>query len=418
MTVRVSTLPNGLTVATDSMAGVETVSLGVWVGVGTRHETAEVNGVAHLVEHMMFKGTRRRSAFAISEEIEAVGGHLNAYTTREQTAYYAKVLAEDTGLALDLIADMLQHSLIDEAELARERAVVLQEIGQAEDTPDDIIFDHFQATAYPGQAIGRPVLGEASIVESLSRPVLADYVANRYRGSTMVVSAAGRVDHDRLADMAAKAFADLPSGGDRNAEPARYQGGDFREERDLEQLHLVMGFDGVPVHDPDYYGHSVLSTLLGGGMSSRLFQEVREKRGLVYSIYTFAAGYHDGGTFGIYAGTGPEQVNELVPIVCDEIVRVADDVTEEEVARARAQLRAGTLMALESSMSRCEQLGQHILTFNRPIPVEEVVAKIQAVDLDTVRRLARRLRSSRPTLAAIGPLARLEDYDRIAARLA
>ncbi|PWC33627.1 pitrilysin family protein [Azospirillum sp. TSO35-2] len=416
--IRVTTLPNGLRVATDTMPDVQSVSLGCWVGVGTRNEAASVNGVAHLVEHMLFKGTSRRSAFRISEEIENVGGQLNAYTTREQTAYYAKVLHEDSALALDLLADMLQHSLLDADELVRERTVVLQEIGQSADTPDDIIFDHFQATAYPSQALGRPVLGSAEIVGALPREALVDYIGGHYGAPGMVLSAAGRIEHDRLVDLALKAFGNLPSHAPPKPEAARYAGGDFREDRDLEQMHLVLGFDGVGVHDPDFYAHSVLSTLLGGGMSSRLFQEVREKRGLVYSIYTFTGGYHDGGLFGVYAGTGEDEVAELVPVVCDEIAKVGADVTEDEVARARAQLKAGTLMALESTMSRCEQLGQQMLIYDRPIPVEEIVSKIDAVDRSSVIKAASRLRASAPTVAALGPIARLESYDRIAERLA
>ncbi|GLR79738.1 insulinase family protein [Azospirillum oryzae] len=416
--IRVTTLPNGLRVATDTMPDVQSVSLGCWVGVGTRNEAASVNGVAHLVEHMLFKGTRRRSAFRISEEIENVGGQLNAYTTREQTAYYAKVLHEDAPLALDILSDMIQHSTLDAEELVRERTVVLQEIGQSADTPDDIIFDHFQSTAYPGQAIGRPVLGSAEIVGALPREALVDYIGGHYGAPGMVLSAAGRIEHDRMVDLAFKAFGDLPSGAPPKPESASYTGGDFREDRDLEQMHLVLGFDGVGVHDPDFYAHSVLSTLLGGGMSSRLFQEVREKRGLVYSIYTFTGGYHDGGLFGVYAGTGEDEVAELVPVVCDEIAKVGADVTEDEVARARAQLKAGTLMALESTMSRCEQLGQQILIYDRPVPVEEIVAKIDGVDRDAVVKAASRLRASRPTVAALGPIAKLESYDRIAERLA
>lgn len=416
--IRVTTLPNGLRVATDTMPDVQSVSLGCWVGVGTRNEAASVNGVAHLVEHMLFKGTKRRTAFRISEEIENVGGQLNAYTTREQTAYYAKVLHEDSGLALDILADMIQNSALDAEELVRERTVVLQEIGQSADTPDDIIFDHFQATAYPDQALGRPVLGASEIVGALPREALVDYIGGHYGAPGMVLSAAGRIEHDRLVDMAFKAFGDLPSHAPPKPEAARYAGGDYREARDLEQMHLVLGFDGVGVHDPDFYAHSVLSTLLGGGMSSRLFQEVREKRGLVYSIYTFTGGYHDGGLFGVYAGTGEDEVAELVPVVCDELAKVGEDVTEDEVARARAQLKAGTLMALESTMSRCEQLGQQLLIYDRPIPVEEIVAKIDAVDRSTVVAAAQRLRRSKPTVAALGPIDRLEEYDRIAERLA
>ena len=416
--IRVTTLANGLRVATDTMPDVQTVSLGCWVGVGTRNEAPSVNGVAHLVEHMLFKGTKRRTAFRISEEIENVGGQLNAYTTREHTAYYAKVLHEDAPLALDIIADMLQHSVLDEAELVRERTVVLQEIGQAADTPDDIIFDHFQTTAYPEQALGRPVLGSAEIVGKLPRSALVDYMGRHYAGPSIVLAAAGRIEHDAFVAMAEKAFASLPSTTHPEPEKALYRGGDFREARDLEQLHLVLGFDGVGIHDPDFYAHSVLSTLLGGGMSSRLFQEIREKRGLVYSIYTFTGGYRDGGLFGVYAGTGEDEVEELIPVVCEEIVKVCSGVTDDEVARARAQMKAGTLMALESSMSRCEQLGQQLLVYGRPIPVDEIVSRIEGVDGEAVMRAARRLRQCRPTVAALGPVQGLETYDQIVARLA
>lgn len=415
--IRVTTLPNGLRVATDPMEGVETVSLGVWVGVGTRNEDASVNGVAHLVEHMLFKGTPTRSAFDISQQIEAVGGNMNAYTTRENTAYFVKVLKEDAGLGLDIIADMVQHASLDEEELGRERGVVLQEIGQAEDTPDDIIFDYFQAAAYPDQPLGRPVLGEPDIIETLPRHALADYIGRHYRGPALVVAAAGRIDHDWLVERVAKVFADLPGAPPIVIPQAHYRGGEHREDRDLEQLHLVLGFDSVSYHHDDYYPVSVMSTLLGGGMSSRLFQEVRERRGLAYSVYSFCNPYVDGGVFGVYAGTGPDQVGELVPVICDELAKVADHVDDEEIARSRAQLRASTLMALESTMARCEQLGQQMLIFNRPIPTEEILADIARVDGDAVRRVASTLWRSPLTLTALGPLAGLESLERIAARL-
>ena len=262
MTVRVSTLDNGLRVATDTMDSVESVSLGAWVGVGTRHESPELNGVAHFLEHMVFKGTRRRSARDIAEQIEAVGGQINAYTGRENTAFYAKVLAEDAPLALDILADILQHSVFDQTELARERAVILQEIGQAADTPDDIVFDHFQETAFPSQALGRPVLGRCETVSALDRRSLVDYLSRHYGAGDMVVAAAGQIEHAAFRDTVARAFDALPSGGELAPEPAAYRGGDHREARDLEQVHLILGFDGLGYHDPDYYGSLVLSTLL------------------------------------------------------------------------------------------------------------------------------------------------------------
>ena len=415
--VRVTTLSNGFRVATDRMDSVETTALGVWAGVGTRNEPAEHNGVAHLLEHMAFKGTKRRSARDIVVEIEDVGGFLNAYTGREQTAYYAKVLAEDTPLVVDIFADILQNSTFDAGELARERAVVLQEIGQAEDTPDDIIFDHFQEIAFPEQAMGRPVLGRAEIVRELPRDVVAGYMASRYRAGQMVLAASGRVDHDALVEMAERLFAGLPAGAVPASETARYEGGDGRFARELEQVHLALGFEGVTYTDPDYWVAAVLSQLLGGGMSSRLFQEIREKRGLVYSIHSFASSYADGGIFGIYAGTGEKEVAELMPVVCDELAKLPDDLGEAEVRRAAAQLRAATLMSREKPSARCEQLASQLLIYGRPISPAEAVARIDAVTVDDLARLARRLTQSTPTLTALGPIGQVMEYEALRRRL-
>lgn len=417
MSVEVSTLSNGLRVATDRIDTVETASLGAWVGVGTRHEPAAVNGVAHMLEHMAFKGTKRRSAYAIAEEIEAVGGHLNAYTSRENTAFYARVLAEDVPLAVDIIGDILQASTFDQEELRRERAVVLQEIGQAADTPDDIIFDHFQETAYPGQALGRPVLGTSDIVGNFQRETLRDYMANHYGAQNMVVSAAGKVDHRQFVELVEAHFGALAAGAALDEEKADYHGGDYRETRDLEQVHFLLGFRAVDYHDPDYYTALLLSTLFGGGMSSRLFQEIREKRGLVYSIYSFASAYRDDGVFGVYAGTGQAEAAEMVPVICDELLKLCDGVAEEEVARAAAQLKASILMSRESSGSRCEQLAQQLLVYGRPVEAAEIVEKISAVDGAKIANLARRMISSSPTCAAMGPIGQVTSLDHIVSRL-
>ncbi len=417
MTVRVTTLNNGMRVATDRIETVESATVGVWCDVGTRDERPQVNGVAHMLEHMLFKGTRRRSAAAIAEEIEAVGGHMNAYTAREQTAYYARVLKGDVELAVDMIADIMQHSLFDAEEMDRERAVILQEIGQAHDTPDDIVFDHFQAAAYPGQGVGRAVLGRADVVRRLKRETVQGFLARHYAPGRLVLAAAGNVDHDRLVQLAGEKFDALPPPAENPRAAARYRGGDKREKRKLDQVHLVLGFEGMGFLDPDFYPLQVMSTVLGGGMSSRLFQEVREKRGLVYSIYSFAGSLRDGGLFGIYAGTGENRLGELMPVVAGEIGKLARSVGDAEVARARAQLKAGTLMALESTSHRCEQLAQQLLVYGRPIPVPEIVAKIEAVDAAAVTRVMRRVAATRPTIAAIGPIAKLESRAAFGARL-
>jgi predicted Zn-dependent peptidase len=416
-TLTLATLANGLRIATDRVATVDTVSLGLWVDVGTRHEPAPVNGVAHFLEHMAFKGTERRSALAIAEEIEAVGGHLNAYTSRESTAFYAKVLKEDAPLALDILADILQHSTFEPAELERERTVILQEIGQANDTPDDIIFDHFQECAYPDQPMGRPVLGTPEIIRRLGRAQVMAYLRDHYGPRRMVLSVAGNIDPNRVADLAEGLLGNLPAGAPPTSEPARYEGGERRESRELEQLHLVLGFPGPAVGEPDYYAASVLSTAFGGGMSSRLFQEIRERRGLVYTIHSFLHGYRDGGLFGVYAGTGEEEAAELVPVLCEETLRLADGLTPVELARAKAQMKAGLLMSLESTSARCEQMAQHMLIHGTPFDPADLVRRIDAVDDAAIGRVVAGWRSGPPTLVAIGPTGKLDDFARLQARL-
>ena len=419
MSVQTTRLANGLRVVSDPVDHVETASIGLWVDVGARCETEETNGLSHLLEHMAFKGTARRSARDIAEEIEAVGGHLNAYTSRETTAYYAKVMKEDVPLALDLLADILQHSTFDADELERERAVVIQEIAQVNDMPDDLVFDRFQETAYPDQPIGRTILGPRERVRGYSRDALAAYMAAQYRAGRMVLAGSGRIDHDALVAAAEEAFTALPEGPTATPTAAVYCGGECRVSRDLEQAHLVVGFDGVAYDDPDFYAIQVLSTLLGGGMSSRLFQEIRERRGLAYSVFTFSSSYADGGIFGVYAGTGEDELAELIPVMADELVKVCETVSEREVVRARSQLKAGLLMSLESTQARAERLGRHMLLFGRPLPVAELIERVDAIDTDAVHRIACRiLRGCRPTVAAIGPIDRLEGHDAIAARFA
>jgi predicted Zn-dependent peptidase len=416
--IRLTRLPNGLTVVSETMPRVETVSLGAYVCAGTRDEAPEENGVSHFLEHMAFKGTARRDAMAISAEIESVGGHLNAYTAREQTAYYAKVLKEDAGLAADIIGDILTHSVFDPAECERERGVILQEIGQANDTPDDIVFDHFQAVAFPDQPMGRPTLGTEETVRAISRDSLRGYLRRHYAPKRVVVAAAGAIEHEALLALVARHFRDLPEGGATPPAPARYQGGEYREEQDLDQVHIVLGFEGLSYTDPLHYPTMLLATLLGGGMSSRLFQEIRERRGLVYAISAFATPFQDSGLFQIYAGTGEEQAAELVPATLEELRRVRHDVTAEELDRAKAQLRASLLMSLESTGSRCEALARQVFVHGRVIPVEETKAKIAAVTLDDIAAAARRIFRGRPTLAVMGPHRNVPPVGEMAEKLA
>jgi len=415
--IRITTLDNGLRIITDTMPTVETVSVGAWVNAGARNESVEINGISHMLEHMAFKGTKRRSARDIATEIEDVGGFVNAYTSREQTAYYAKMLKEDLPLAVDIIADILQHSTMAEDELERERAVILQEISQAKDTPDDIVFDLFQETAFPDQAVGRPVLGTPESVSSFGRDTLFGYMRKHYAPGEIVIAAAGNLDHDRVVDLAAKAFDSLPAAEAQSCEPVRYTGGDFRERRDLDQVHILMGLEGVSYDDPDFHAASVYATLLGGGMSSRLFQEIREVRGMAYSVYAFGASYLDGGLFGIYAGTGEKESADLPGLVCDEIMKATRDVTEEEVARSRAQIKSSLLMGLESTSSRCEQAARQLLVFGRPIPIAETIEKIDGVDAEQVMALAARIAATPLTFTAIGQIGSIPSLDNVQAQL-
>ncbi|HUN43015.1 MAG TPA: pitrilysin family protein [Acetobacteraceae bacterium] len=416
--IQLTRLPSGLTVVTERMDRVETVSFGAYVAAGSRNETAEENGVSHFLEHMAFKGTERRTAAQIAEEIEAVGGHINAYTAREQTAYYVKVLKEDTELGADIIGDILTHSTFEPEELERERGVILQEIGQANDTPDDIIFDFFQEAAYPSQPLGRSVLGTEKGIKGMPRGMLTAYMKRHYAASNVVVSAAGNLQHEQIVELARQHFADLPAHTAPKMVAGRYRGGEFREDRDLDQVHIVLGFPSIGYGDPDYYPTLLLSTLLGGGMSSRLFQEVREKRGLVYSIYSFSAPYMDGGLFGIYAGTGESEAEELMPVTLEELRKVQDAVTEPELGRARAQVKASLLMSLESTGSRTEQLARQLQVFGRVVPTSETVAKLNAVTTEDVRRAAGRQFRAKPTLAALGPAGRVPKLAAIAEKLA
>ena len=416
MSVEVSRLPSGLMVATDPMPDFETASVGVWVSAGARYESLDLNGASHLLEHMAFKGTKRRTARSIAEEIEAVGGHLNAYTSREQTAYFARVLKNDVPLAVDLLADILQNSVFEESELAREREVVVQEIGEAHDTPDDVVFDRLQEVAFPDQPLGRTILGTPERVLGFRREQLISYMSEQYLAPRMVVAAAGAVDHDALTALAADAFAGLASEGGSGREPARYAGGEVREARELEQVHVVIGFPSLSFTDSDYYAAQVLSTVLGGGMSSRLFQEVREKRGLAYSIFAFSAAYEDAGLFGVYAGTSLSQVDELVDVVSGELAGVCDGIAEDEAERAKAQHKAGVLMSLESSSARSEQLARQLHIYGRPVPPAEVAERIDAVDAAAISRVAQRIMAAVPSMATVGPAADSGAYGRVAAR--
>ncbi len=416
---KLTTLPSGLRIMTDHVPTVDSVSLGIWADVGTRHEDLAHNGVAHMVEHMMFKGTPTRTAPQIAEQIEDVGGHMNAYTSREVTAYHIHLLKEDAGLALNVLSDMIQHSSMPDDEITREQQVILQEIGMTNDTPDDLVFDQYQETAYPDQALGAPILGRSDVVSGMTRDTMMGYVQRFYTPQRLVVSAAGNIKHEDFVAQVQESLADLPQNSvQNNGTPADYHGGEHRTEKDLEQSHIILGFQGVSRMDDDFYAAAILSTIMGGGMSSRLFQEIREKRGLVYSIFSFHSPFQDDGIFGVYAGTGPNHLPELMPVLCDEILNVPNNITETELKRAKSQIKASMVMGQESMNRRANQQAKHLIHYGEIMDMQENIARIDALQIADIARAAKRIFASKVTLAGLGPLKNLENLEQIAGRLA
>lgn len=414
MGLEVSRLSNGLTVATESLPHIETVALGVWVKSGARDERPDEHGMAHLLEHMAFKGTGRRSAWQIASEIENVGGEINAATSVETTSFYARVLKEDVPLAIDILADILSDSVFDPGELEREQHVILQEIGAAHDTPDDIVFDRFTETAFRNQTIGRSILGTPQTVESFTSAGIRTFMERQYAADRMVVVAAGAVDHDSFVREVEKHLGGYRATcTSKPASIASYVGGDFRESRDLQDAQIILGFEGRAYHVRDFYASQLLSMILGGGMSSRLFQEVREKRGLCYSVYAFHWGFSDSGIFGVHAATGESDIAELVPVILGELRKAGERISSEELDRARAQYRAGLMMSRESAASRASQIARQMMLYGRPITMEELLDRLSNITTARLTDLSSRLFSTAPTIAGIGPIGKLATYEDI-----
>ncbi|WP_102108713.1 M16 family metallopeptidase [Oceaniglobus roseus] len=419
MTVQTHTLANGLRIVTENMPGLKSASVGIWVNAGGRHERPEQNGIAHFLEHMAFKGTERRTALQIAEAIEDVGGYINAYTSREMTAYYARVLEADVPLALDVISDIVLNPIFDPTEIEVERGVILQEIGQVLDTPDDIVFDWLQEVAYPNQPMGRSILGPAERVSAFSKEDLSGFVKERYSPGEMILAAAGAVDHDAICKAAEAIFAGIERRPSEPVSPALFMGGERREARPLEQVHFTLAMEAPGYRDPAMYTAQIYASALGGGMSSRLFQEAREKRGLCYSIFAQAGAYADTGMLTIYAGTSAAQIAGLAELTVDEMARAASDMTPEEVARARAQMKAGLLMGLESPSSRAERLARLLAIWDRVPDLDETIAKIDDVTTGDVKEFAGKVAGGHQTAMALyGPAESAPSLEALTARLA
>jgi predicted Zn-dependent peptidase len=417
MNHQISTLANNIRVATIYMPHVETASVSVFNDVGSRTENADNNGISHFIEHMLFKGTKTRSALDIAVAFDNIGGNLNAYTGRENTVYYAKVLKEDVRFTVEVLADMVQNSIFDKEELERERDVVLQEIAQSKDTPDDIIFDHYQEAAFPNQSLGRPVLGSNAIVSAFNKQHIEDYMLQNYNGSNTVVAVAGNVEHEEVVKYVEEYFSNIEAGRRRENYFSEYQGSETRIQRDLEQVHVVMGFKGVSYNDPRFYAQQVMSLILGGGMSSRLFQEIREKRGLAYTVSSFAVSYQDSGLFSVYAGTSPEQSNELIAVVCEELLKATDDIKEVELQKAKTQVKAGMLMGYENTQSRSEEIGSNLIKLGRHVDKEEILQKLEALTASDIHNIAKDILSSKITTAFIGNVKHIESYEQTQGRV-
>lgn len=403
MALELTTLDNGVRVLTDTVPGMESVALGAFFSVGGRYETMPQNGIAHLVEHMMFKGTKTRTTKDIAQAIEGVGGDMNAYTGRELTAYYFHVLKEDADMGLSVLADMIQNSVFDEEELERERQVIIQEIGMNADTPDDLLFDLYQLQAFPDQPLGAPILGNADIVGTMPRNAVAGYVRDYYTADNMVISAAGAIDHAAFVRHVEAEFGSMQPGGKRDYAGSRYVGGTHRVTKDLEQTHILYGFQGIKRSDPRYYDMVALSNVLGTGMSSRLYQELRVKLGLAYNIFAFHSAFRDDGIFGVYAAVSPDREGETMAAIKVQLDRLGHDITEEEIQHTKNQLKASLLMGRESMPSRADQNAKYMLFHDKVLSTSELRDRIETISVKGVQDLAHEIFAGVPTQSILGP---------------
>ncbi len=410
--IRRTVLPGGLRVITEAMPQVRSVAFGIWVGVGSRDETPRLAGASHFLEHLLFKGTKRRDALEIAAVMDAVGGEMNAFTAKEYTCFHARVLDTDLPLAVDVLADMVGSSVIATADVESERGVILEEISMHDDQPDDVVHDAFAAAMFGDHPLGRPVIGTVSSIEAMSRAAVHGYWRRRYRASDMVIAAAGNLDHAKVVRLVRKAFGatglldvDANPGVAREAQRTPPITGGLRvTRRPTEQAHLVLGTEGIARRDERRYALAVLNNALGGGMSSRLFQEVREKRGLAYSVYSYHAQYADAGLFGVYAGCAPAKVHEVLSLCREQLDLVlAKGVTADEIARAKGQLKGSMVLGLEDTSSRMSRLGKGELVYGEIQTVDDVIAKVDAVTPDDVREVAREVLGGDMGLAVIGP---------------
>ncbi len=415
--IKTSVLKNGIRLVSEEIKGAQTVAFGVWVGVGSRYEEKSENGISHFLEHMAFKGTQTRSALKIAQEIENVGGYINAYTGKDMTAYYVHLLKEDLSIGLDIIADIVQHATMDAKELNTEKGVIIQELNMYKDHPDYVVAQNFDGTAYPNQPFGRDVGGDPEVIRTMTSEKMLSYMHRHYTSHQMIISASGGVEHADLVKQCEALFVDVSCHQPTVCLPAKYVGGGSYVNKPHEQVNLLLGFEGESYTSQNYWTAKILATLLGGGMTSRLFQEIREKRGLVYTIRAMSDSDSDTGLFNIYAGTGEKEAGELMPVLCDEILCVSETLTNEEIKRAKTQIKARLLMQSEEISSHADRSARSLLRYGRVIRDSEILSLVRAVDKKTLQDYARSLFVKKPTVAALGPISHLMSYEDICAHL-
>ena len=415
--IRITTLPNKIRVITEKQPSMDSISLGVWVGVGSRYETKAQSGISHFLEHMAFKGTKTRTALQIAKEIEDVGGLINAYTGQNMTAYYTRVLKKQLPIGLDIISDIVQHASMDEHELNTEKGVIIQEINMYKDRPTHVVWANFDETAYPNQPIGRDIAGDAKVIQAMTPKKMLDYMHSHYTSDKVIISAVGDIDHKTFVNKCKKLFTDLSAHPALVPESAKYVGGYKYVKKPHEQVNLIVGFEGVPFSSKDRWTAKVLAGVLGGGMTSRLFQEIREKRGLVYSIYARSSSESDTGLFYIYAGTGPKQLKELMPALCDELIKVTKSISDDELEKTKTRMKAAMLMRAEEISEHADSNASEMLHYGFIPTKEQMVKGINAVTKQQVMAFAKKLFKSKPTVSALGPIDNMMPYKEIVARL-
>ena len=415
--INITTLKNGIRVVTEEIENAQTISLGTWVGVGSRYETRSENGISHFLEHMAFKGTKTRSALKIAQEIENVGGYINAYTGKDMTGYYVHLLKENIQTGVDIISDIIQHATMDQRELDTEKGVILQELSMYKDRPDYVVAQNFDETAYADQPFGRDIGGDPEVIRTMTSEKMLEYMHRQYTSNRMIISASGAVKHDDFVARCEALYNDVNTHVGQECEPAKYTGGASYVNRANEQVNLLLGFEGENYTSPNRWTSKILAMILGGGMTSRLFQQIREKRGLVYVIRASSDCDSDTGIFNIYAGTGEKEVGELMPVLCDELLRVADTLTDAEIDRVKTQIKARLLMQSEEISSHADRNARLMLNYGRIVSDEEILNQVMSVQKSDIADYARQLFVKKPTVAALGPIQNLMSYDDICHRL-